>query len=138
MEANDRITCLEALAAFAWADGTVSELEQARIQEFICGASDISAADISRMIGSMRGLSDDLLGRIKALPAEHACELIAVADTMCHGVRPATAAESGLLRQIAVTRFGEKNWSRIAGWLEHQRQANTLLDDLLDEYVVLS
>lgn len=138
MEPHDRITCLEALAAFAWADGTVSEAEQARIQEFICGASDIAAAEIARMIGSVRGLSSELLGKITAMPAEHVCELLTVADTMCTAVRPATAAETVLLRQIAVARFGEKNWPRIAGWLEHQRQANNFLDGLLDEYVVVS
>lgn len=133
MEANDRSTCLEALAAFAWADGDVDQAERNRIQDFLAGTSDLSSQEIEHLFSSVRELSTELLFRIKSLSAERVCELLAVADAMCYSEHTPTDGEIELLRQIGVARFGEENAQRISGWLEHQRLANTLLDGLLEE-----
>ena len=131
METKDRTTCLEALAAFAWADGAVDGTEQSRIQEFLAGTTELSAADVAQMISLVRELSVELLERIASMSSEHVCELLAVAEAMCYSDHSPSAGEISLLRQIGVAKFGEANWPRISGWLEHQRKANVLLDELL-------
>ena len=135
MEATDRTTCLEALAAFAWADGGVDESERSRIHDFLAGTSDLSASEVAQLLNSVRQLSAELLGRIESLPSSRVCELLAVADAMCYADHEPTAGETSLLRQIGITKFGEKNWPTISDWLEHQRRANSLLDDLLESHV---
>jgi uncharacterized tellurite resistance protein B-like protein len=132
MEVTERLTCLEALAAFAWADGAVDESERSRIQEFLAGASDLSKSEVAGLIDTVRELSPGLVSRISELPPERACELLAVADAMCYADHTPTVGEVNLLRRIGTARFGEKNWPTISGWLENQRQANALLDELLE------
>jgi uncharacterized tellurite resistance protein B-like protein len=132
MEADDRATCLEALAAFAWADGAVDDTERKRIHDFLEGASDLSSQQIDQLFNAVRELSTELLSRISSLSAERVCELLAVADAMCYAEHAPTAGEINLLRRIGVAKFGERNGQRIFGWLEHQRQANVLLDELLE------
>ena len=134
MEADDRTTCLEALAVFAWADGAVDDAERKRIHDFLAGTADLSSQQIEQLFSSVRELSAELLSRIKSLPAERVCELLAVADAMCYAEHAPTAGEINLLRLIGVAKFGEENGQRISGWLEHQRQANALLDELLEEH----
>jgi len=135
MDADERTTCLEALAAFAWADGAVDEKERKRIRVFLAETSALSSPEIEHLLSSVRELSAELLSRIKVLPADRVCELLAVADAMCHAEHPPTAGEVDLMQKIGITKFGEPNALRISSWLEHQRQANTLLDDLLDTVV---
>jgi hypothetical protein len=132
MNIDERTTCFEALATFAWADGAVDEQERARISEFLTGTSSLSPLEIEHLLTSVHELSADLLGRIKLLPADRVCELLAVADAMCSAEHAPTLREIDLLRKIGAAKFGEANASRVAGWLEHQRQANALLDELLD------
>jgi hypothetical protein len=135
MNVDDRATCLEALATFAWADGAVDAQEQTRIQDFLVGTGSLSSSEIEHLMTSVHELSADLLCRIKLLPADRVCELLAVADAMCYADHAPTPRELGLIRQIGTAKFGETNASRIEGWLAHQRQANALLDELLDDAV---
>jgi hypothetical protein len=131
---NDyRKASLEVLAVFAWADGIVDERERVRVADFIATTSGAPTSEIATIIASNRSLSNELLDRVRQMPAAEICQLLAFADAMCNASRPATASELSLMRSLCVARFGEIEWPHVSAWLEHQRKANELLDALLDE-----
>lgn len=133
MKDSDRMTCLEVLATFAWADGEVDGAERKRIHNFLAGAADLQESEIERLLGSAREPTVELLTRVGSLSPESVCELLAVADAMCYADHSPSAGETRLLQQIGIAKFGDDAGRLVLGWLGHQRQANALLDELLQQ-----
>ena len=133
MTPEESATCLKVLAAIAWADGSISEVEREGLVEFITQTGGFEDADVREALSKVQPADEALLEEVRGLSLTTLALLLSFAHDMIHAEPKASPREMSIYRRVACARLGESGWDKLLEWLAAQQRADMLYDELFED-----
>lgn len=136
MDIKHQEASVKILACVAWADGSVSAEERAKLVELISNLGGTLDKDaVAGLIESSRAITPEILAEIKAFSFDAFGSLLVLALEIAGVDKVITAKEQEVIRQVASIHLDSEKTKKLFEWFILKKKADRLFDDVFDSAI---
>ena len=122
----EKLTAIRALSALAWADGQITDEEEAHLVEFMVEFVELGREEVAQVLEEVRSLDERTTRGLQAMDRTTLALVLSYGYDMLNAERAMTTVEQEVLKQVARTQLQEEEWDEVHEWLLAHRRAADL------------